>query len=112
MRNTDERTMPYFSIPVEQLEAEEGYASMTGSDKGLFLRLLLILWRNNGLLPDYSKLIARQLGVTEQEWQRLRGLFLERGLLSVSPDEVYLLNQGLRQQYLNTLQANNSRRHV
>jgi hypothetical protein len=103
--------MPYFSIPVEQLEADEGYMFMNGTDKGLFLRLLLILWRNNGLLPDYSKMVAQQLGVTEQEWQRLRGLFIERGLLSVSTDRVYLLSQELRQQYINTLIANNARRN-
>ena len=112
MRHTDERTLPYFSISVEQLEADEGYMGMVGTDKGIFLRLLPIIWRANGLLPDYAKLIIKQLGITDDEWQRKRDLFLGRGLLVVSPDGVFLLNEGLRQQYLNTLEKTNSRRRI
>jgi len=106
----EERTLPFFSISVEHLEADKGYMSLPGEGKGRFLQLLPILWRANGLLQDYSRSIAKNLGVTEDVWVSTRETFISLELLETSPDKVNLLNRGLRKQYLNTLEKANSRR--
>ena len=110
-RRPDERTIPYFSISNEQLEADQGYQNMNGTDQGDFLRLLPMLWRSNGLLQDFSKAIAKSMGFTEDGLEKRRQVFLSQGLLEISPDGIHLINQELRQQYLNILSTCNDRRH-
>lgn len=111
IKQPEERTLPYFAISVEQLDADENYQNLNGVDKGDFLRLLPAIWRANGLIQDFAKAIAKELGLTEEGWNVKRALFIEKGLLEQSPDGVHLLNRGLRQQYLNTLKKANSRRN-
>jgi hypothetical protein len=106
----DERTLPYFSIAIEQWDADDGFNSLNGTDQGDFLRLLRLLWRANVLLPDFGKKIAHELGLTEDAWEKKRATFMSCGLLKISPDGCHLVMPGLRQQYLNTLQDTNSRR--
>lgn len=106
----EERTLPYFSISVEQIEADKGFLSMHSEFKGRFLLLLPILWRANGLLQDYSKAIAKNIGITKEIWETSREVYIGLDLLEVSPDSVYLLNRGFRQQYLNALEKSNNRR--
>ena len=110
-KQPEERTLPYFSISPEQLDRNIGFQGLNGTDQGDFLRLLPILWKANGLLQNFSKAIAKQLGFTEEGWERKRKVFIDKLLLEESPDGVYLLNRGFRQQYLNTLETANSRRH-
>lgn len=111
MKLPEERTLPYYSISVEQLEADEAYQRLNGADQGDFMRLLHLLWRSNGLLPDYSKGIASSLGFTEEGWNAKRNRFIDCGLLEISPDTCHILNRGLRQQYLNTLDDCNAKRN-
>jgi hypothetical protein len=109
-KRPDERTLPYLSISLEQWAADPNFNSMNGTDQGDFFRLLRPLWIANGLLPDYAKYIAHELGFTEEGWLAKRQRFIDCGLLVVSPDGCSLLNMELRDQYLNTLIVLNSRR--
>ncbi|KAB0670081.1 hypothetical protein F6V30_07910 [Oryzomonas sagensis] len=110
IKRPEERTLPYYSPVVEQLEADQAYQELSNQDQGNFMRLLPLLWRSNGLLPDFSKIITSYLRLTEDEWAAARSTLINVNLLEVSPDRCYLLNRGLRQQYLNTLDDCNGRR--
>ncbi len=38
-------------------------------EHGAYLKLLMIIWRNNGPIPDDDQRIARMLGITTQRWK-------------------------------------------
>lgn len=107
----DERTLPYFEIVSEQVLADKRYQSMQPIQQGHFWRLVVhVLAIDRGLTVRHPGAIAKRLGISKSEWEELEHLFLEKGILTVTEDDNYLLQHEFREQYLQTLESNNAKR--
>jgi hypothetical protein len=106
-----ERRMPYLSIVPEQAEADATIQGLSPEVEGQFFRLCFyVLWPACGAVTDHDLSIARRLRLTVQQWQKLRQLLLDAGLLEVVADGEKLMNRDLRYQYLDTLRAADNKR--
>lgn len=107
----DERTLPYFSIVLEQVLADRRYMQLSCSEQGLFWLLVThVLWKSNGRCIRHPGVIAKQIGIDCDTWQEFEKRLIDLGLLNISEDEYHLIQLELRTQYLMTLEANNNRR--
>lgn len=98
------RVMPYFEIIPEQLFADECYQQLSRLEQGDFLRLMTFLWRDGGAHLDHPHL-AKDMKMQICEWEQYKMRLLDLGLLVRSIDGDYIIQKGLRQQYLQTLDA-------
>lgn len=98
----EDKPMPYFSVVPEQAKRHEGYQALSPNEQGQFLRLCVEIAGpgKHGRCPNMEPLIAKWLNLSVDEWRELKAVFLKKGLLIVSPDELYLVQPGLREQCL------------
>lgn len=47
---------------------------LTIEEHGAYLKLLIVMWRNGGWLPDDDGIVARYLGVTSARWKKLKSV--------------------------------------
>lgn len=45
---------------------------LTLEEHGAYLKLLMVMWRNGGWLPNDDEKVARYLGITEKKWEKLK----------------------------------------
>jgi hypothetical protein len=107
-----ERTLPFFDVVPEQVLSDAGYQSLSRQDQGDFWRLVLLLWPERCRFPRHPGIISEYLGMSSAEWEVLEARLIAAGLLMVSPNQHYILQPELREQYLQTLTANNNKRRV
>jgi hypothetical protein len=111
IKRPDERGLPYFSIVIEQVLSDERYLSLTEQEQGAFWRLMVHVFASDmGLVVRHEGMIAKRLGISVAEWRKQEALFLQKGLLIVTEDGIYLLQHELREQLLQTLEACNAKR--
>jgi hypothetical protein len=106
----DERTMPYFEIVPEQVMANKQYLSLSTDQQGAFLRFIVhVVAFDQGRVVKHAGAISQRLGMDVDCWHELENIFIEKGLLAVSADGNYLIQHEFREQYLQTLKANNAK---
>jgi len=108
----DERTLPYFEVVPEQVLADSGYQSLSRQEQGDFWRLVLLLWSERCRFPRHPGVISEYLGMSPSGWEALEGRLVAAGLVSISPNQHYIIQPELREQYLQTLTANNNKRRA
>jgi putative DNA primase/helicase len=106
----DERTLPYFEIVPEQVFSDQRYDKLSRHDQGDFLRFVILLWQERCRHIRHQGVIAQNLGMEQAEWENLEKRLVEVGLLLISSDGNYIIQQELREQYLQTLETNNNMR--
>lgn len=98
----DNKPMPYFSVVPEQFQRHAGYQQLSRANRGDFLRLCLDIARpgRRGLFINSDAVMAKQMSMTVEEWQELKGNLLQHGLLLESPDRLFMIQPELREQCL------------
>lgn len=100
----EERSMPYFSIVLEQVLNDERYMQLSPIHQGQFWRAIIhVLWRDNGRCIRHAGVISKRLNITIDEWEWLETHLLQSGLLEISPDGNFLVHPDLRAQFIMTL---------
>ncbi len=107
-----ERTLPYFEMVPEQILADERYLSLSRQDQGDFLRFVIHLWPERCRLIRHSGVISEKLGMSLAEWEALEARLVAAGLLQISANQHFIIQPELREQYLQTLTANNNKRRA
>jgi len=111
LQRPDERTMPYFEVVPEQVLSDERYLSLPRELQGEFWRLIVhVFAQHQGLVVNHPGVIAELLGMNETTWQAIQKTLVSAGLLQVVRGGNYLLQHEFREQYLQTLAANNAKR--
>jgi uncharacterized protein YdaU (DUF1376 family) len=107
-----ERTLPYFSVVVAQVDEDTRYQSLSRQDQGEFWRLVQLFWKTGGIVVDHSGAVANKLGLSIEEWQQLRQRLIDKDILMLSSDGFHLIQLELREQYLQTVENNNKMRRT
>lgn len=105
-----ERTLPYFCVVPEQILADQRYLELSRQDQGDFWRLILLLWPERCRLARHPGIISEYLGMSSAEWETFEARLVASGLLQISDNNHYIVQPELREQYLQTLTANNNKR--
>lgn len=104
----DERRPPRVYYPGAEYQKHPGFLQLNPTQKGIFLYLFMHVGcfiEVGGSIPDKPRFVCRHLGIVEQEWEELRGLFLEVGLCHVDGDR--LVCDLVCDQYTNAAKAYN-----
>lgn len=110
-QRADERTLPYFEVVSEQVLSDHRYFSLNKEQQGHFWRLMIhIFAKEKGLIVRHSGVIAKKLDMDKLAWEELEQVLLKCGLLVETDDRNYLMQHEFREQYLQTLEANNAKR--
>ena len=98
----ENKPMPYFSVVPEQFQKHKSYQQLSTHEQGQFLRLCMNIARTGmrGRFINMDAATAKQMKMSEDEWQKLKTTFLSNELLLQSPDGLYLIQLELREQCL------------
>jgi len=108
----EEHALPYFSIVPEQVFSDLRYNKLSRQDKGDFLRLIIILWKEECRHINHPGAIGQKLEMSEKECSRFIKRLVDVELIYLTADNNYIIQPELREQYLQTLQANNNKRRL
>lgn len=107
-----DRRMPYFSIVPQNAAQDPTFQTLTPAEQGQFFRLVVyVLAPGCGGADDFPVGIARTLRISVSEWETLRQRYIDTGLLTLDVENGKLVQLGLREQYLDTLQSSENRAH-
>ncbi len=81
---------PRVYIPIDEIHASIEWTIMTHEEHRLALHVAELMWSDeDGTLPDDDWLIARSLGITEEEWLSYRTTFARSGWLLVEGGRLF-----------------------
>lgn len=107
-KRDEERTVPYFSIVIEQFLKDDRLKKLTRNEQGLFLLLCIDIWREGARFNNHPEGNADRMDIDLSEWLTLRDKLINTNLLMIDSKKIYLVQPELREQYLQYIISHSS----
>ena len=73
--------MSWFPLDADEWLDSETIFDMTHEQEGLFIRLLALMWRKGGYVPDSEKWVCAGLRCKPAKWKKTREYFMENSVI-------------------------------